>query len=350
MKIVIAGRVLASNVETFLRDAFLELGHETVIWDAARQGRGLYGTQVARGLISLGPLRRIYEPYYEESINGKARLFFERERPDLVICHNGGELNAQTVQYLTRTRKIPVATLVMDDPTTTFYLAKYLSAIPYFSHLFVSEKGFIPKLRLLNQNRIEWLACGTSPDLYHPVEANGPEYDQFDCNLSYVSTAYGGRPPGIYRALLLRQVKDFGLRIFGDPDWKLIARRVPDITDCIYATGALNSSQMCALFARSKIFMSIGHPQMITGVTQRIFDAAAAGAFQVTESKAEVLELFPDQCVETFSTIAELREKIAYYLVHPEEREAKVTTARARVLGEHTWKHRARSILEIIFG
>src|SRR3979411_1166399 len=99
MKIVIAGRVLASNVERFVSQAFLELGHETVIFEAARQSKGIYSQQVARALISLGPVRRIYEPYYDESINEKARSFFERERPDLVVCHNAGELNAKTVQY-----------------------------------------------------------------------------------------------------------------------------------------------------------------------------------------------------------------------------------------------------------
>jgi spore maturation protein CgeB len=350
MKIVIVGRVLTSNVERFLSDAFQELGHETQILDTLSLGRVLYGPAVARAFISVGPVRRTYEPFYDENVNRKVRAFFEREKPDFVVCHNAGELNSETIEYLTKTRRVPVGTLVMDDPTTTFYLANYLAAIPYFSHLFVSEKGFIPKLSLLSQQKIMWLPCGTSPQSYRPVKATEPEYDQFECNLGYASTAYGARPPGIYRALVLRHVKDFGLRIFGDPGWKLIARKVPEIADCLHTTGALNSEQMCALFARAKIFMSIGHPQMITGVTQRIFDAAAAGAFQIAEAKAEVLELFPDQSVETFSTIPELREKTGYYLAHPEERQVRSDNARARVLAEHTWKHRAHTILETVFG
>jgi len=87
---------------------------------------------------------------------------------------------------------------------------------------------------------------------------------------------------------------------------------------------------------------------MLTGETQRTFDAALAEAFQITEAKPEVLELFPDHSIETFYSIQELREKIACYPTHPEERRAKAEAA--RVLAEHTWKHRAQRILEVVFG
>jgi spore maturation protein CgeB len=46
--------------------------------------------------------------------------------------------------------------------------------------------------------------------------------------------------------------------------------------------------------------------------------------------------------------MSEMNKKIVYFLVHDEERAAMAAAAREKVLKEHTWKHRAKSLLEAI--
>jgi spore maturation protein CgeB len=118
----------------------------------------------------------------------------------------------------------------------------------------------------------------------------------------------------------------------------------------ICVTGFLPPDRMNAFFASAKIFMGIVHPQMLTGIGQRIFDAAVAEAFILAEYKADIDMVFPQGEVETFKNQAELRDKAVYYLDHPGERRAKARAARARVLSEHTWEHRAQKMLDIVFG
>jgi spore maturation protein CgeB len=52
--------------------------------------------------------------------------------------------------------------------------------------------------------------------------------------------------------------------------------------------------------------------------------------------------------VPTYRDLAELREKIAWYLAHPEERQAAAARSRKRALAEHTYAHRAAEMLEFL--
>jgi spore maturation protein CgeB len=79
-------------------------------------------------------------------------------------------------------------------------------------------------------------------------------------------------------------------------------------------------------------------------VNPRTFELAACGAFQLVDARAPLAALFRDDELATFRSPAELRQKIAYYLAHPDERAAIAARGRARVLAEHTFAHRVQRI------
>ncbi|MGB9715905.1 MAG: glycosyltransferase family protein, partial [Thermodesulfovibrionales bacterium] len=57
----------------------------------------------------------------------------------------------------------------------------------------------------------------------------------------------------------------------------------------------------------------------------------------------------PNQEIICYRTIDELKKLIEYYLKHPEERVQIAEAAYHRVLMEHTYDHRAKEILDIIY-
>jgi len=79
-------------------------------------------------------------------------------------------------------------------------------------------------------------------------------------------------------------------------------------------------------------------------VSNRIFDVLASESFVISDDMAEIHELFGD-CVETYSTKDELKEKIDYYMNHQEEREAKARSGREIVLENHTFGKRVDEIV-----
>jgi hypothetical protein len=78
----------------------------------------------------------------------------------------------------------------------------------------------------------------------------------------------------------------------------------------------------------------------------RDFEAPLAGAFYLVQWYLDLPHFYrPGVEVETWATLEELKEKVAYYLDRPQERRAIAEAGRRRALAEHTWDARLRTLL-----
>lgn len=103
------------------------------------------------------------------------------------------------------------------------------------------------------------------------------------------------------------------------------------------------------LLQRSRIVLNITRSDFYgaeTGVNLRIFEAVAAGCFLLTDYCEEITTLFtPGEEIEVYRSGSELKEKVRYYLAHPEERERIARNGHARFLRGHGWHDRVKQIL-----
>ena len=73
----------------------------------------------------------------------------------------------------------------------------------------------------------------------------------------------------------------------------------------------------------------------------RVFQAAASGAFVITDYRDDAVELFePGKEVVYFHSLEELPELVDRYRAHPEEARAIARAGRRRFLAHHTARHR----------
>src|SRR5439155_16616155 len=84
-------------------------------------------------------------------------------------------------------------------------------------------------------------------------------------------------------------------------------------------------------------------------LSNRLFDAAAAEAFLISDSVPAIEEVFVEDLV-TYQDATDFREQVEYYLNCPEERRVRAQRLRSRVLAAHTFAHRAEVILAKIRG
>lgn len=82
-------------------------------------------------------------------------------------------------------------------------------------------------------------------------------------------------------------------------------------------------------------------------ISNRIFDALAAGGFVISDDMPEIQALFQGAVV-TYQNREDLAEKIDYYLSHKEERRRKAGQGQEIVLKAHTFANRAEQIAEVI--
>ena len=70
--------------------------------------------------------------------------------------------------------------------------------------------------------------------------------------------------------------------------------------------------------------------------------------FQLSEFKPSIREIFDEDEVATYSEIDELNDKVNFFLKEPEQRQKMVLKAREKVLSEHLYSHRMKTIIDSI--
>jgi len=143
-----------------------------------------------------------------------------------------------------------------------------------------------------------------------------------------------------YRGTLVKAASARELQIFGDPGWR---RMLPGVN----YQGAVKYGPMLAdIYRSSKINLNATHLQMPTAVNQRVFDAPAAGGFVLSDAQSAVEEHFEvGQEAIVYHDAVEMLELIDYYLRHETQRRKVIERAQQRVLAEHTYVHRLRTLV-----
>ena len=75
--------------------------------------------------------------------------------------------------------------------------------------------------------------------------------------------------------------------------------------------------ELVGLYNKTKIALNISQwdTASLSGLNLRIFDIPACGAFLLTDYSDALAEYFkPGEEIETFKDIAELKDKLSYYL------------------------------------
>ena len=80
-------------------------------------------------------------------------------------------------------------------------------------------------------------------------------------------------------------------------------------------------------------------------ISNRVFDAAAAGAFVLTDRVADLDAVF-DLALPTYSTAEELAELTHHYLGDAESRIAAARKLHSAVLADHTFENRASTMIK----
>lgn len=149
-------------------------------------------------------------------------------------------------------------------------------------------------------------------------------------------------PADLYyeRIRWLNSIADFDLHIYSESDAAL--KYFPKLQKCY--RGSATGKQQIALYKSAKIALNIhGHTYMPQGANLRTFEIPATKCFQMTDC---VLDGLYEQGKEivVFKDEKDLREKISYYLLHEEERNAIAEAGYQKTLDSHTYVQRFKNL------
>jgi len=103
------------------------------------------------------------------------------------------------------------------------------------------------------------------------------------------------------------------------------------------------------VFKGSKINLNISLRSIRSGIPQRAMDIMGCGGFLLTNYQPDMMELFvPDEDFVYFENKDDLREKIAYYLAHEEERKQIALNGYRKVKEYHQLDQRLDEIWKVV--
>lgn len=271
----------------------------------------------------------------ERTIVSKIRSFRKPGEPLLVVVI----WTPLSLSILKRLSKESGITLILWQGEVPEGHPDWVELYPYFDHIFSVDEEWVPLFGQQSADKVTFLPLASSPTKYFPLRDES-EYRDFISEVAFV---------GYYRqerAETLSVLKDHDMRIYGYY-WEDGLLKFSWLKDCY--RGPLSNQDANKAFNAGKIQIGrIASPiRYGNTVTQRVFDIALAGSFQLSSSSPTLEKMF-GSAVPQFQTVDELKKLVDYYLSHPEERNKLALRAHEITLREHTYAARVQIILKTI--
>jgi spore maturation protein CgeB len=320
--------------------ALSEMGHGVTVLDLAPFAAGM---DAIGGFSPRTGARRAVEASYCRFLGDGVLAAIEAVEPDLLLAMAQAPLVPPVLAEVRR-RGVPSAFWFVEDHRLFGYWKELIGAYDYF---FTIQSGaFLAEAERLSTGHVAYLPCAADRAVHRPLALTAAERDELGAPVGFVGAGYRNR------RLAFRSLLDLGLRIWGS-EWG--GAGVLDAA--VQRDGArIATEEAVRIFNATAVNLNLHSSTYVDGVdprgdfvNPRTFEIAAAGGFQLVDLRGLLPPLLrPEVEVATFADAAELRDRVRHWLAHPAERTAIAAAGRARVLAEHTYRHRMETLLETI--
>jgi spore maturation protein CgeB len=261
-----------------------------------------------------------------------------------LICMAQAPLTDQTLTELRKRGIITVLWFVEDY--MRFRTWKVLA--PYYDFIFTIQRGdCISAIKAAGCQEVHYLPTAADPNVHMPLKLSEEERQRWGSEVSFVGAGYHNRQQ-TFAALANLPFKIWGTEW---PECRPFDRLVQE------KGRRLAPEEYVKIFNASKVNLNLHSSTERDGVepggdfiNPRTFELAACGVFQLVDTRTLLPELLtPGRDLVTFENTEELKTKIDYYLQHDEERERIARQSRETVLQRHTYQHRLKEMLSVIY-
>lgn len=328
MKVLVFGRVFPDSFTDNIATTLEAMGHEVVTSGDMSMNMGV-GKLAMKRFRWVGYAEAIFpslQKRWGEQLVALAGDF----QPDFILV-----IEQPHPSVIRRARSACRAKIVywMTDALPSFG-RQYALASDYDAS-FYKDEYVVQFVRDKLGKRAYFLPQAFNPRWHRPMELTTEDRQRYGCDLAVAGNLYW------YRALMLEPFIDYDVKIWGamSPRW------LDSPVKRFYQDHYVARQEKAKAYTAAKVVFNVMHYSEILGTNLRMFEAAGCGAFQVTDFRPNLHEVFePGEEIVTFVTRQELKEKVDHYLAHDEERQAIAARGRARALRDHTYERRLDDI------
>ena len=344
LRILVVNPIYGGSLPTarYCAGALENLGHHVTTVECDKFADGFASLKdITRNPENANALSSLFMNLMGETIAARAVEF----QPDLILAIAQAPLTPQAIERL-KILKVPIAFWFVEDFRALPYWKEIAGSYDFF---FTIQRGEIfDQLQSRGAKSVYYLPQGCFSDVHRPLELSPDERETYGADLSFMGAAYYNRRQ------TFPQLLEHDFKIWGT-DWDLqsdIGQRVQN------QNRRVSSEESVKIYNGAKIHLNLHSSTYHEGVNSegdfvnpRTFEISACGGFQLVDERSELYDLFRvGEEIITFNSVADLKEKISWYLAHDEERKIIAQKGRERVLAEHTLERRMTELLIHIFG
>jgi spore maturation protein CgeB len=340
MKILVIGKFYTEGFALHIAETLAYLGHGVQRFEpgfhAGRIG-GRLGHQLdqVRGVIhsatdSLPAVRaRRMQALWQMAEQGPLDV--------VIVCHDF--LWPNEVAELKRRTRAQVA-LWFPDHMANFGRGFFMNA-PYDA-LFFKDPYIIHALGDVLRSPVYYLPECFNPERHWlPEEAIGQDAS-YHCDITTAGNLHS------WRVAFFKNLSDLDVKLWGKPAplW-MAAGPVAGL----HQGREVNNHDKVRAFRGAKIVVNNLQYGEVWGVNVRCFEAAGAGAFQMVDWRPGLSQLFEvGRELISFGSMADLKQKIDFWLPREAERRAVAESGMRRAHAEHTYALRVALLLDTLAG
>lgn len=231
------------------------------------------------------------------------------------------------------------------------WVASYVGDLNLDQYLkLVTER---PDFRGLTQRCLETVA--RDGDLRAVKAENGPDaaliatlpwsFDYFQAQMQNILTNRS-------RVEVVERLAPHGLALFGNAGWQKLLASNSGVMAALQSGPALTThADLRRVYNASKISINLPQAHVTQDAVQyRVIDVLGSNALMITKHSptSDLYRVFgPDCPIPTYSDLADLEAKCAYYLANEKERRALVVACNALVAQDFDFRERAVELLRI---
>ena len=266
------------------------------------------------------------------------------KKTDILICMAQSPITVRVLNECRARGIITVLWFVEDYLRFTYWK----EMAQYFDFVFTIQKGdCIDSIKKAGAGEVHYLPPACDPIIHSPRQLTEQEKEEWGSPISFVGAGYHNRQQ------MFASFAEMPFKLWGTewPTCKPFDRMLQK------EGKRLSPEEYTKIFCGTDININLHSSTERDGVdpygdfvNPRTFELASCEAFQLVDERSLLAECFePGKEVITFNSATDLKEKIAYYQERPDERKKIARAARDRVLREHTYAHRMRDMLSIIY-
>lgn len=320
MKILLVGEIYKGSYGELIYNNFLKLGIETEKINTGEFFRLSLVNRIFNKFLKTPHyfgfgVKKINKVVLEISLKGDFDFIFFI-KPTFIY--------PETIDKIKRNsgKQAKIVGLTLDPPDLFNYNSDYFyKSIPFFDLYIAGRREDAEIMHKLGAKKVQWFLFGADVSCHYPVKISVDQKEKLGADIVFLGSYSKGEKRVEYLERLCGEGYD--VKIYGNSwdwyklPWNSCLRRknkiIPGSTPCEEMSKIINSSKIILAFMRDVMEAKIG---------MRTFEIPLCKGFMLHQRTKEAEEfLIPDKEAVFFSDYDEMKEKIDFYLKHPELRE-----------------------------